>query len=263
MNWENAWDFIGPLMKAILILVIGHILIVYLIKLLRRALDSSSLDRSLVRFLAKAASIVSHVFVVLSSLTVLGVSTTGLVAAMSAVAVGVSVALKDSLSNVAGGILLLIAPRFATGDYIAAGGDEGRVLSVDLLHTTVRTPDNRQVSIPNGVLINNHIVNYSREPFRRVDIRIPVSYEADAEEAKRIALETVKRHPMVLKEPDAPFARIHSYEESSVNLAVRAWCRTENYWPLYFDLTEQLRVSLAEGGVMIPFRQLEVRIKEK
>ncbi|MBQ8507135.1 MAG: mechanosensitive ion channel [Clostridia bacterium] len=263
MKLENIWNLLGPLLKAVLILIAGHILIVYLLKLLKRAFAKSTLDQSLVRFLTKAANIAAHVFVVLSALTVVGVSTTGLVAALSAAAVGVSVALKDSLSNVAGGILLLIAPRFVTGDYISAGGDEGTVTNVDLLHTTVRTADNRQVSIPNGVLINNHIINYSREPRRRVEIIMPVSFDSDIEAAKRAALETVRRHPLSLTEPDEAFVRVKNYDNGAVNLVVRVWCNTQDYWTLYYDLVEQIRVAFDAGNIRIPLNQLEVQIRDK
>lgn len=263
MNWENAAKLLGPLLKAALILAIGHVLIVYLVRLLNRALRRTSLDQSLVRFLGRGANIVAHVLTVLSALTVVGVSTTGVVAALSALAVGVSVALKDSLGNVAGGILLLISPRFSTGDFIAADGDEGKVVDVDLLHTTIRTPDNRQVSIPNGALINSHIVNYSREPLRRVDLALPVACDADVERAKALALEVLGSHPLALREPDAPFVRVRSYEDGAANLALRVWCKTENYWPLYHDLLEQIAARLAENGIAIAPKRIEVQMKDR
>lgn len=263
MNWENAAKLLGPLLKAALILAAGHVLIVYLVRLLNRALKRTSLDQSLIRFLGRAASIAAHVLVVLSALTVLGVSTTGVIAALSALAVGVSVALKDSLGNVAGGILLLISPRFVTGDFISADGDEGKVVDVDLLHTTIRTPDNRQVSIPNGALINSHIINFSREPLRRVDLTIPISCDADTETAKRVALEVLGSHPMALREPDAPFARVRGYEDGAAQLALRVWCKTENYWPLYHDLLEQIGVRFAESGIAIAPKRIEVQVKDK
>lgn len=203
-----------------------------------------------------------YIFVVVAGLNSIGVSTSGIVAALSAGAVAVAVALKDSLSNVAGGILLLLSPRFATGDYIAAGGDEGTVLTVDLLHTTVLTFDKRQVSIPNGVLINSHITNYSREESRRVEVNFPISYEADMETAKRVASETIGNHPLVLTDPE-PFVRVGGYEDSSVKLVIRVWCKTEDYWTVYYDLMEQIRVAFDKNGIEIPFNQLDVHIKEK
>ncbi len=261
-TWENIWTIVSPIMKMAIILIVGHFVIVYLLKLINRGFSKAKLDESLARFLSKAINIVLHILIILSALNTIGISTSGILAALSAAAVAVAVALKDSLSNVAGGILLLISPRFSTGDYIDAGGDEGTVLAVDLLHTTVLTVDCRQVSIPNGVLINDHITNYSREHKRRVDITFSISYEANVETAKKVALETILQHPLVLREPDEPFVRVRSYEDSSVNLITRTWCRTEDYWDVYFDLMEQVRAAFEHNGIRIPYTQLDVHIKE-
>ena len=171
-------------------------------------------------------------------LNTIGISTNGVLAALSAAALAVAVALKDSLGNVAGGILMLISPRFLSGDYIEAGGDEGTVVGVDLLHTTIRTADNKLVSIPNGVLINSHITNYTREEKRRVDITLPVSYDADIEKTKKIIFDVILRHSLVLSEPEKPMARVMKYSESSVDIIMRCWCNTSDYWNVYFDLTE-------------------------
>ncbi|MGN0242570.1 MAG: mechanosensitive ion channel family protein [Lachnospiraceae bacterium] len=263
MTLAMIWVAIKPLIKMALILVVGHFAIVYLLKLLDKTQMNAKADQSLLRFLRKTINIVLHIIVILSALTSIGVSTTGLVATLSAATVGIAVALKDSLSNVAGGILLLFSPRFSTGDYIAAGGDEGTVVSVDLMHTTVVTVDHKQISIPNGVLINSHIINYSSEPKRRVDIMFPISYEADVNTAKRVALDTMKQHPLTLEEPEEAFARIRSYGDSSVNLLVRVWCNTEDYWNVYFDLTEQIREALEEKDILIPYNQLDVNIRQE
>ena len=183
-----------------------------------------------------------------------------MLAALSAVAVAVSVALKDSLSNVAGGILLLISPRFVSGDYILAGGDEGTVERVDLLHTTMRTIDNKVVSIPNGVLINSHITNYTRESKRRVDITFSISYEADIENVKSIIRNVLKNHPLVLNEPDEPMVRVMKYSDSAVEVITRSWCNTPDYWTVYFDLMENVRGELERNGITIPYNQIDVHV---
>ena len=197
-------------------------------------------------------------------LSALGISTTGLLAALSAVAVGVGVALKDSLSNIAGGILLLVSPRFLTGDYIESEGDGGTVINVDLLHTTVRTPDGRQVSIPNGVLISSHIVNYSREKYRRMELNFSVPYSADIQLVKRLILETISRHQLIQEgaseAPDVPFVRVGGYEASAVRVTARAWCQSQHYFTIYYDLMEQVRDVLKENAIDIPFNQLEVHV---
>lgn len=265
MGMGTAFAAIGvllsPVLKVIFILIIGLIVIKLVMKVVEKAFAKTKLDPSLIKFVTKAAKIIMWVFVALAALDAIGVSTTGIIAAMSAAAVGVAVALKDSLNNVAGGIILLFAPRFATGDYIAAGGDEGTVLSVDLLHTTIKTVDNKQVSIPNGALLNSHIINYSHESKRRVDITFTISYEADVEVAKKAALEAIKAHPLVTNDPEEPFVRIGGYGDSSVNLVTRSWTTNADYWTVYFDLMEQIRAALDENNIEIPFNQLDVHIK--
>ncbi|MDD6563498.1 MAG: mechanosensitive ion channel family protein [Clostridiales bacterium] len=259
-NWENIWNMSKPFLRMVLIILIGHFIIVYLVKMLRKMLEKSKTDVSLAGFLVKAVNITLHILVVLTALNAIGVSTTGILAALSAAVVAVAVALKDSLGNVAGGILLLISPSFSSGDYIAVGGDEGTVLRVDLLHTTLRTVDNKIVSIPNGVLINSHITNYTRESERRVDITFSVSYETDAEKAKELIRDTILKHPLVLSEPDAPMVRVMKYSESSVDIVTRSWCNTSDYWTVYFDLMESVRDVLEQNGIGIPYNQLDVHI---
>ncbi len=260
---EQLIEMLKPLVKMALILLIGHIAITYIMKLIRKAFQRSKLDKSLANYCAKAINVILHVFVILAAFDAVGVSTSGIVAASSAAVVAIGVALKDSLSNVAGGVWLLFSPRFSTGDYISTGGDEGIVISVELLHTTLQTPDSKQVSIPNGVLVNSHITNYSIENKRRVDILFPVSYEADVHKAKLLALDTLKKHPLILDGNDTePFVRVRSYGDSAVNLTVRAWCQNENYWDVYYDIIEDLREVFESNGIMIPYNQLDVRIQE-
>lgn len=257
------FNSVMPVIKMLLILIIGHFAVKYILKLIQKALTKSNVDISLSRFCIKATNIILHILIILSALNSIGISTTGILAAFSAAAIAVSLALKDSLSNVAGGILLLISPRFVTGDYISAGGREGNVLGVDLLHTKIRTLDGKIVNIPNGVLINEYIINFSKEPRRRVDIVFPIAYEADVELAKKVAMEVMSENKMVLLEPEPPFARISGYSDSSVNLLIRAWCDTPNYWSVHFDLTEKIRKELGAKGIEIPFNQLDVHIKNE
>jgi len=258
---EKIFKAALPFCKMLAILIIGHFLVVYILKLVRHAIEKSKIDKSLGHFFVKAINIILHIFIVLSALSAIGISTSGIIAAFSAAAVAVSLALKDSLGNVAGGILLLLSPRFVTGDYIAAGGKEGTVLGVDLLHTKIRTVDGKLVNIPNGVLINEYIVNYSAEDKRRVELVFPVPYDIDINVAKKAALEVMESNEMVLSEPEKPFARVDSYGDSAVNLLVRAWCETKNYWSVRFDLNEKIREKLAENDIEIPFNQLDVHIK--
>jgi len=263
MEFARIWAYVLPVIEALGILLLGWIGMRLLSKLLTRSFEHAELDLSLARFLKKAVKIAGYAIIFTCALTALGVSTTGVFAALSGCTIAIGVALKDSLSNVAGGILLLLSPRFMTGDYIEAGGSEGSVISVDLLHTTIQTSDCKQVSIPNGALINGQIVNYTVAKKRRVDIDFPIAYEADVETAKRVATETILRHPMTMREPAAPFVRVTSYGDSAVNLTARVWCATDDYWTLKLDLLEQVRAAFDQNGISIPYNQLDVRIREK
>lgn len=263
INFLTNSKWVLPIIKMLLILVIGHFAIVFLLKAMKKALSKSDIDRSIIRFSVKTANIILHILILLSALNTIGVSTNGILATFSAAAIAVSLALKDSLSNVAGGILLLISPCFSTGDYISANGEAGTVLSIDLLHTRIQTVDGKIVNMPNGVLINQSIVNFTGNGLRRVDIIFPIPYEIDVEVAKNAAMEVLKSNEMVLTEPEAPFARVKDYGDSAVNILVRAWCEGKNYWALYFDLTEQVREKFGQNGIDIPFNQLDVHIKNE
>ncbi len=263
IDWIKVRTFLSPFLKTVVILLVGYFVIRFAKWLLSRALKKTKLDPSLVKYSIKAITILLDVFVVLAALDSLGVSTSSVVAALSAGALAVGIALKDSLSNVAGGLWLLFSPRFSTGDYIATEGDEGTVVEVELLHTTLRTADAKIVSIPNGALINSHIVNYTQNNQRRVDMEFPISYEADVKLAKKIAYDTVAKHPLILPETAEPFVRVRSYGDSAVNLIARVWCKNEDYWTVYFDLLEDVREAFTQNGIQIPYNQLDVHIKSE
>ncbi len=262
LTWTNVWIFFRPLVKMALILLVGHILIKLVMKIIKRGFIRSKLDPSLSKYCVKAITVALYLFIALAALDAIGVSTSGIVAALSAAVVAIGLALKDSLNNIVGGIWLLFSPRFSTGDYIAVDGDEGTVISIDIVHTNLQTFDGKQVSIPNGTLLNNNIINYSVENNRRVDILFPISYETDVNKAKSLALATVSNHPNVLSnEGNEPFVRVKSYSESSVNLTIRAWCKNEDYWIVFYDLTEQIRDVFSQNGINLPYNQLDVHIK--
>lgn len=251
------------LLKAALILIVGHYAAVFIGKLLSKSFKRIKMDVSLERFFLKVVNITLHIIVLLSALTALGISTAGLLAALSGAVVAVALALKDSLGSIAGGIIILITKRFETGDYIEINGDEGTVVQVDLMHTTLRTLDNRHIVIPNAVAVNSRIIDYSSEDTRRLDIVFGISYGDNAEKAKQIILDTVEKHKMTLNEPEVPFARVTGFGDSAVDITLRVWCKRENYWQLKFDLLEQIKEEFDKNGISIPYNQLDVHINEK
>lgn len=251
------------LLKALLILIIGHYAVVFILKLLTKSFERVKMDISLEKFFLKVANITLHIIVLLSALNALGISTTGLLAALSGAVVAVALALKDSLGSIAGGIIILLTKRFETGDYIEINGDEGTVTQVDLMHTTLKTLDNRHVVIPNAIAVNSRIVDYSSEDLRRLDIVFGIGYSDDSKKAEQIILDTVKNHSMSLNEPDEPFARVTGFGESAVEITLRVWCERVNYWQLKFDLLEQIKAEFDKNGISIPYNQVDVHIKEQ
>ena len=259
LNPESS--ILPKIIGTVLIVLVGWIAVGIITKILRNALTraKAKLDISLINFFVTAANICLKLLIVLSALNNLGISTTGLIAAFSAAAVAISLALKDSLGNIASGIIILISRPFSTGDLIDAGGSLGTVARIDMIHTTLRTPDNRLIVIPNGQLMNMTITDYSKEPTRRLDLTFGISYDNDPEKAKAIIMDTVKAHPMSLNEPE-PFVRVSEHADSAVIITLRVWCKTENYWTLHFDLLEQVRTAFDKNGISIPYNQLDVHV---
>ncbi len=251
---------IPKILFAVFIVIVGFVFIKLFVKIMKKAFARFNLDPSLIGFFVKAINIVLFVVLALCALAILGVPTTGMIAALSAAAVAVSLALKDSLSNIAQGILLLISHPFATGDYVEVGGVSGSVTEVDMLQTIILTPDNRKIIIPNSQVATTEIINYSSEDTRRVEVVFPVSYNDDVEKAKSAILKIVEKHPLVDREKDAPFTRVSAYNESSVSVTCRVWCKTADYWSVYFDLLEQVREEFTKQGINIPYNQLDIHI---
>lgn len=250
----------GPaVVTAGVVLAVGLLVLFVFSKLLKKALSKTALDISLQKFFVKTLNIVGVVLILICSLATAGVSTTGLIAGFSAAGAAVALALKDSLSNIAGGIVLLITHPFVTGDFIELGSYSGTVKEIDILQTTLLTGDNKTIVIPNGLLSSDEVVNYTKEATRRVDLTVAVSYDSDIELAKKSVIKAAKKIELVLDAPD-PFVRVSEYSDSAVNLAVRVWCKTEDYWDVHFAMIEKMRECFIEDGIEIPYQRLDVNI---
>jgi small conductance mechanosensitive channel len=196
--------------------------------------------------------------IIISALSSLGIPTTSIIAVFSAAAVAIGLAMKDSLGNVAGGILLLFSKPFRTGDIVEVKGLMGTVTKVDIIYTTFNTFDNKQFIIPNGQLINEMIINYSREEKRRLDLVFPVSYAADISKAKEILAKVLEENEKTLKEP-APIIGINKYTDNAVNLAVYVWCRSSDHFDLMLALNEKVKAALEAEGIEIPTVNLRIK----
>lgn len=250
-------------LKAIFFLIIGYVAARILSAMLKKALTRCSVDISLTKFLCSAVRVFIYIIAIISALGILGIPTTGLIAGMSAVAVAISLALKDSLSSLSAGIFLLITRPFMTGEVIKVGDYLGTVKEIKLIHTILKTFDGNEVIVPNSSIIGSTVVNYSREELRRIDHVFSISYDNDPELAKSVMLRTVLRNERILTKPQAPedpFAKVSAYAASSVDITLRVWCRSGDYWDLYFELLETIRREFDKNGISIPYNQLDVHI---
>ena len=247
-------------LNAALILLAGYLTARIVCGILSKRLEKASIDKSLSKLLVKALKITFYVVAVISALGALNIPTTGLIAAMSAAAVAVSLAIKDSLSNISGGIFLLITRPFATDDLVEIAGYVGKIKEIQLIHTVLLTYDNREVIIPNSAIISSTIVNMSKESRRRVDLVFSISYGDDPEKAKAVMLKTALSHPKVISKPDEPFARVCAHSASSVDIALKVWCLADDYWDVYFDMLEQVKAAFDKNDISVPFNQLDVHI---
>lgn len=260
---QTIGTFVIPVVKIALVLVAGFLLAKFASKIIAKLLNKSSVDASLVRFLAKSANIAIIVLTVICALGLLGIPTTGLIAGVSAVAAAIALALQGSLSNIAGGIFILMTRPFKTNDFVDINGSVGTVKDIQLIHTVIVTVDNKEIIMPNGVVVNSTVINYSNADTRRVDLVFSISYDSDARLAEDIIYRTAMAHSYTLSEPAEPFVRESSHNASSIDITARVWCKAENYWTLHFDLLEQVRVEFKKAGIEIPYNQLDVHVDNK
>lgn len=251
--------YLIPVIKVVAVLVLGFILAGFTYKLIMEISKKVEFDPSLEKFLATSAKIAIQVLTIIIALGVLGIPTTGLIAGVSAVAAAIALALQGSLSNIAGGIFILMTRPFKTGDFVDISGSVGTVKDIQLIHTVIVTSDNREIIMPNGVVVNSTVINYSNAETRRVDLVFSISYDNDARLAEQLILKTALSHEFTLTDP-APFVRESAHSASSIDITARIWCKSENYWTLHFDMIEKVRDEFNANNISIPYNQLDVHV---
>ena len=244
---------------AILIFVVGRWIAKLLKGVVRRLLEKTKTDPTLVLFVANLTYAALMVFIVIAVLGKLGVQTGSFIAVIGAAGLAVGLALQGSLANFAAGVLLLIFRPFKADDLIEAGGVLGIVEEIGIFTTKLKTLDNKSVIIPNAKVTNDNITNYSAKPIRRVDLVIGVGYDADLKKTRDVISEVLAAHELVLDDP-APTVAVSELADSSVNLVVRPWTKTENYWDVYFDTTQAVKERLDAEGIVIPFPQRDIHL---
>ncbi len=250
------------LLYAAVILVVCAVIIRVLMGVLKRATERLKMERSLQYFLRSAVHVFLWFLTILIVAGSLGISTTSLIAVLSVAGLAVSLAVQGTLSNLAGGIMLLVSKPFKAGDYIEAGGVGGLVADVGLVYTKMTTYDNKVVFVPNSEISGSKITNYTTEGKRRVDLTFSTSYDAKPEQVKKAIQDVIGAHPLALFTPE-PFVRVNDYKESSVEYVVRVWCTTVDYWTLYYDLLEQVKTAFDKNGIEMTYNHLNVHMIQK
>lgn len=248
------------LVLTILVFLIGMKVIGFLRKLLRRSLERGGADTGLVQFLDSLAKAILYFVLVMCLASGFGVDTTSVMALVGSAGLALGLALQGSLSNFAGGVLILLLKPFKVGDYIVQSGMEGTVSEIQMFYTSLLTADNRKVVIPNGTLANNSLINVTAQEKRRLDISVGISYSADLRKAKDAALRLLERDERILKD-EAYQVVVTELADSAVMLMLRFWVRPEDYWTVKWDITEGVKLTFDENGIEIPFNQLDVTIK--
>jgi len=269
MTWAEIWESIQhffltsgmTLVRALLLWIIGYVVVRILIVVIKKLLSKSKIDKVAQGFMVSMIRFILYLILLIMILQALGVSITGIVAALSAAGLAVSLALQNSLSNVASGIILLINQPFKQGDYVQINNIEGKVKSIKIFTTSLLTLDNKLVIIPNSTVANNPIINFSNRKTRRVDFTFQVAYESDVELVKKVVLDVMKSDGRVLLSPE-PTCRIKTYNDSSIDFFSFCWCDSDDYWDVYFYIMDNVFNEFKRNHISIPYKQVEVRLRE-
>ena len=239
------------ILDAVLVFVVGWYLTKILLHIIVKMMEKSKIDSIVISFIKSGLNIAFKALVIITAIAQLGVDTSSFVTVLATVGAAIVLGLKDSMTGIVSGMIILFAKPFVKGDIIEVNGYIGKIEEIQLLYTYLMTFDNKMVVIPNNELASSTFVNYSHEDIRRVDLNFDIHYENDVEKAKALILEVVSAHKDALKEP-MPYARVAQYGENAITIAMRVWTKTENYYSLKDDLLEQIKQSFDQNGIVIP-----------
>ena len=266
MDWQGIWNSIVNFFKSnawnilwfFVILVVGIIVIKILLRLVKKLLGKTKMEKMAQQFVITILKFVLYLALILLLLSQIGIEISGILTACSAVILAVGMALQNSISNVANGIIIISNKMFKKGDYIITGGVEGQVTDINFLFTTLITADNKKITLPNSNILNGEVTNLGAYPTRRVDFMFSVAYETDVELIKKIVTDVMKSDGRVLLDP-APFCRLKFLGASSIDFAANCWCDNEDYWDVYYYVIENVYNEFKRNNVSIPYNQLEIR----
>ncbi len=256
---DLAIGYSPKLLLAIITLIVGFWIIGVLKRALKKALTKKAFDPSVIPFLVTVFDALLKVALLISVASIIGIATTSFIAILGAMGLAIGLALQGSLSNFAGGVLILILRPFKVGDVISAQGHIGSVKEIQIFHTILKTGDNKTIIIPNGPLANSDITNFSTETTRRVDFTFGIGYNDDIDKAKATILSVMEADSRIFKDP-APFIAVSELGDSSVNFVVRVWANSSDYWSIFFGMQENVKKAFDQEGISIPFPQRDIHI---
>ena len=259
---KSLADFAWDIFIAVLIFVIGRFVIRYIDRILNKLFVRKEVEISLAGFIRSFVKGALYVVLIITLVKKVGVDTSSFVALLASAGVAIGMALSGTFQNFAGGILILLLRPFKVGDYILTQGFEGTVKEIRLFNTLMSTTDNKQITIPNSNIINNVINNSSAETRRRIDLNVTISYGDDYDVARAALLDIVNADSRIEQDPNPPYIALSSLGDSAVNVLVRVWVPSSEYWSVYHGLNEKIYKQLPEKGIHFPFPQLDVRITQ-
>lgn len=259
---RGVLGFFWDVLICIAIYLVARWIIRYIDRLLGRVFERKRVEISLGKFVRSLVRAALYVIVVITIVRKLGIDTSSFVALLASVGVAIGMALSGTLQNFAGGVMILLLRPFRIGDYVQTQGIEGSVKEIKLFNTVINTADNKLITLPNGPIVNNIINNFSAEKRRRVDMTVSISYGDDYDVARKAILDILSADSRIMQEP-APFVALGSLGDSAVNVTIRVWTASEDYWGVYFDLNEKFYKELPAKGVNFPYPHLDVQVTQK
>lgn len=266
--WQNVNDFINQPVVSIIVRILGALLIMFIgfkiarviAKLYEKSRAAAKLNKTVRNFLKNIIKIALYVSVVIVALIILGFELSVFSAAIASLGVTIGLALQGGLSNIAGGVMVVAFKPFELGDYVETGDVSGTVTDIGIFYTTLTTPDNKKVVVPNGIISNSVVTNYSTHETRRIDFDFAISFDTNIDDAKRVLMACAKSDERVLTDP-APRVVIVAHGENSVTIQLRVWINNADYWDVNFDMLELVKKTFDDTGIEIPYNQLDVHIK--
>jgi small conductance mechanosensitive channel len=245
------------ILLAAIVAVIGYYIVRFINNMVARILERRNVEPTVQTFLKSFINITLLILLILTVVSTLGVNTTSLAALLASAGLAVGMALSGNLQNLAGGIILLLFKPYKVGDYIEAQGVSGTVKAIQIFHTILTTPDNKELFIPNGALSSGNITNYSKNDLRRVDMVVSVEYGTDTEKVKQVTQELLRSDNRILKDP-APFVAVNELGDNGVFFSIRVWVNGSDYWNVFFDTNERIYNEFNKQGIGFPFPQIQI-----